>query len=40
VSIPGATVDELPVGLSLVAARGADALLAGTALALEDARWK
>ena len=39
VSIPGATVDGLPVGLSLVAARGADALLAGTALALEDARW-
>jgi amidase len=37
VSIPGAAVGGLPVGLSLLAARGADALLVGTALALEDA---
>lgn len=37
VSIPGATAGGLPVGLSLLAARGADALLVGTALALEDA---
>jgi amidase len=38
VSIPGATVGGLPVGLSLLAARGADAMLVGTALALEEAR--
>jgi amidase len=37
VSIPGASVGGLPVGLSLLAARGADALLAGTALTLEGA---
>lgn len=37
VSIPGSTVDGLPVGLSLLAAPGADALLAGIALALEGA---
>lgn len=37
VSIPGARVDGLPIGLSLLAARGADAMLAGTALSLEDA---
>jgi len=36
-SIPGALVDGRPVGLSLVAARGADALLVRTALALEQA---
>lgn len=36
VSIPGATVCGRPVGLSLIAARGADALLAGTCLALEE----
>lgn len=35
VSIPGALVEGRPVGLSLVAARGADALLVRTALALE-----
>ncbi|MBY0331987.1 MAG: amidase [Acetobacteraceae bacterium] len=35
-SIPGAMVRGLPVGLSLLAARGADAMLAGTALALEE----
>lgn len=34
ISIPGAIVDGRPVGLSLLAARGADALLAGTALSL------
>lgn len=37
VSIPGATVEGRPVGLSLVAARGADALLVATARALEQA---
>ena len=37
VNIPGSTVDGLPVGLSLLAAPGADALLAGIALALEGA---
>lgn len=36
VSIPGATVGGLPVGLSLIAARGADALLVGSCLALEE----
>ncbi len=36
-SIPGATVEGRPVGLSLIAARGADAMLVRTALALEDA---
>ncbi len=35
ISVPGAIVDGRPVGLSLLAARGADALLAGTALSLE-----
>ncbi|WP_198371939.1 amidase [Roseomonas rosulenta] len=37
VSIPGALVEGRPVGLSLLAARGADALLVATALALENA---
>jgi len=37
VSIPGALVDGRPVGLSLLAVRGADALLVATALALENA---
>jgi amidase len=37
VSLPGTTVDGLPVGLSIVAAPGADALLAGIALALQGA---
>ncbi len=36
VSIPGATLGGLPVGLSLIAACGADALLVGTCLALEE----
>ncbi|UPY38727.1 amidase [Sediminicoccus sp. KRV36] len=35
ISIPGALVDGRPVGLSLIGARGADALLIRTALALE-----
>ncbi len=37
VSIPGALCDGRPVGLSLLAARGADALLVATAQALENA---
>ncbi|WP_137125906.1 amidase [Roseomonas sp. HF4] len=37
ISVPGATVDGRPVGLSLLAARGADTLLIRTALALETA---
>lgn len=37
VSIPGALADGRPVGLSLIAARGADAMLVRTALALEGA---
>lgn len=37
ISIPGAKVEGRPVGLSLIAARGADALLIRTALALENA---
>lgn len=36
-SIPGATVEGRPVGLSLIAARGADPLLVRTALAMEAA---
>jgi len=35
ISIPGALVEGRPVGLSLIAARGADSLLIRTALALE-----
>ncbi|WP_203076447.1 amidase [Falsiroseomonas ponticola] len=35
VSIPGATVDGRPIGLSLLAARGADAMLVRMALAME-----
>lgn len=38
VSIPGATVDGLPVGLSILAARGADAQLVAVAKALEESR--
>ncbi|MBS7788634.1 amidase [Roseococcus sp. SDR] len=37
INIPGATVEGRPVGLSLIAARGADSLLIRTALALENA---
>jgi len=40
VSIPAATVDGLPVGLSLLAARGADTLLVRMAVAMEAAGWK
>ncbi|MBX9596862.1 MAG: amidase [Roseomonas sp.] len=36
ISIPGATVDSRPIGLSLLAAPGADAMLVLTALALES----
>ncbi|MDQ2802080.1 MAG: amidase family protein, partial [Pseudomonadota bacterium] len=36
-SLPGATVDGLPVGLSIIGARGADAALVAVALALERA---
>jgi amidase len=36
VSIPGCLAGGAPVGLSLLAARGADALLVRTALALEE----
>lgn len=39
VSIPGATVNGLPIGLSIIAAHGADALLVGIAQSLEQARW-
>ena len=35
VSIPGATVDGLPIGLSIVGARGTDAMLVAVAQALE-----
>jgi len=38
VSLPGATVGGIPVGLSIVAARGSDALLVATAQAMEAAR--
>jgi amidase len=37
VSIPGATADGLPIGLSIVGARGCDAMLVGVARALEAA---
>jgi len=37
VSVPGSTVDGLPVGLSILAGPGADALLAGIALAMTGA---
>ena len=38
VSVPGATVDGLPVGLSIVGARGSDASLVAVARALEARR--
>ena len=38
VSVPGATVDGLPVGLSIVGARGSDATLVAVAGALEARR--
>jgi amidase len=38
VSLPGAAVDGLPVGLSIIGPRGSDASLAAVALALDSAR--
>lgn len=38
VSLPGATVDGLPVGLSIIGARGSDASLVAVARALEGAQ--
>jgi amidase len=38
ISLPGATVEGLPVGLSIVGARGSDASLVAMARALEDRR--
>ena len=38
VSLPGATVNGLPVGLSIVGARGSDATLVAVALAMEARR--
>ena len=38
ISIPGATVDGLPVGLSILGARGSDAALVAVAQALEARR--
>ena len=38
VSVPGATVEGLPVGLSILGAPGSDAMLVATARAMEDAR--
>jgi amidase len=35
VSIPGATVDGLPIGLSVVGAHGQDAMLVAVAKAME-----
>jgi amidase len=36
ISIPGATVDGLPIGLSIVGGRGTDAALVAVAAALAD----
>jgi Asp-tRNA(Asn)/Glu-tRNA(Gln) amidotransferase A subunit family amidase len=38
VSLPGAHVDGLPVGLSILGARGSDAVLVAVAKAMEDRR--
>ena len=38
VSLPGATVDGLPIGLSIIGARGSDASLVAVARALEGAQ--
>jgi amidase len=38
VSIPGATVDGLPIGLSIIGGYGSDATLVAVAQALEGAR--
>jgi amidase len=37
VNLPGATVDGLPVGLSIIGPRGSDATLVAVACALEKA---
>ena len=37
VNIPGATVSGLPVGLSIIGPRGADAMLVAVARAMEEA---
>jgi amidase len=36
VSVPGTTVDGVPVGLSIVGARGSDAMLVAVARAMAD----
>ena len=38
VSVPGASVDGLPVGLSILGARGCDASLVAVAKAMEASR--
>ena len=38
VNVPGATVRGLPLGLSLLGARGSDAALVAVAKAMEDRR--
>ncbi len=38
VSLPGASVDGLPVGLSILGARGSDAALVAVAKAMEERR--
>jgi amidase len=38
VSVPGATVEGLPVGLSILGAPGSDAMLVALARAMEDTR--
>jgi amidase len=38
VSLPGATMDGLPIGLSIVGGRGADAALVAVAMAMEAQR--
>lgn len=38
ISLPGATVDGLPVGLSILGAHGSDATLVAVAQALEATR--
>ena len=37
VSLPGATVDGLPIGLSIIGPRGSDATLVAVAKAMEQA---
>ena len=38
VSLPGATLDDLPIGLSILGARGTDAMLVAVAQAMGDTR--